>query len=179
MSLVLVFFSLVFSVLTCESQTFMSKTTFIGFYSKTPFEDIVAENQQVYAIVDTSKKQMAFSLLLKGFEFRKELMQTHFNENYVESDKYPKANFVGTFQGDLASRDTGNIEVRGNLTLHGVTKNLTIRATMKIINGRLSGETTFELLPQDFNISIPSLVKDKIAPQITVRVKMLAEAIKP
>jgi len=72
------------------SQFYTTRTGFIGFYSKTPLEDIKAENNQVYAVIDAGKKNIAFSLLVKGFVFAKELMQVHFNENYVESDKYPR-----------------------------------------------------------------------------------------
>src|ERR1035437_9020587 len=82
-------------------QLYITKTGFIGFYSKTSFEDIKAENNQVYAVIDAGKKNIAFSLLVKGFLFPKELMQEHFNENYAETDKYPKANFVGIFSGEL------------------------------------------------------------------------------
>ena len=77
-------------------QNYMTKTGFIGFYSKTPLEDIRGENNQVYAVLDPASHHMAFAALLKGFIFPKELMQTHFNENYVESDKFPKATFSGT-----------------------------------------------------------------------------------
>src|ERR1700754_5136470 len=83
------------------SQLYATRTGFIGFYSKTPLEDIKAENNQVYAVIDAGKKNMAFTLLVKGFVFPKELMQEHFNENYVESDKYPKSNFSGAYTGDV------------------------------------------------------------------------------
>src|SRR3982074_347141 len=82
-------------------QLYFTRTGFIGFYSMTPLEDIKAENNQVYTLVDIEKRNLAFSLLLKGFIFPKELMQEHFNENYVESDKYPKAIFTGTFTGNV------------------------------------------------------------------------------
>jgi polyisoprenoid-binding protein YceI len=154
----------------------MSKTAFIGFYSKTALEDIVAENQQAYAVVDLNKKQLAFAVLLKGFEFKKELMQTHFNENYVESDKYPKASFTGSFTSDVNKNgDASNVQVTGNMTLHGVTKSITIPATMQIVNGKLTAHATFTLKPEDFNISIPSLVRDKIASEIKVEVKLNAD----
>ncbi|HSZ84503.1 MAG TPA: YceI family protein [Puia sp.] len=154
----------------------MSKTAFIGFYSKTALEDIIAENQQAFAAVDLNKKQLAFAVLLKGFEFKKELMQTHFNENYVESDKYPKANFTGSFNADVNKNgDITNVQVTGNMSLHGVTKNITVPATMQIVNGKLTAHATFTLNPEDFNISIPSLVRDKIAPQIRVEVKLNAD----
>ncbi|HEY4875437.1 MAG TPA: YceI family protein [Puia sp.] len=157
----------------------MSKTAFIGFYSKTPLEDIIAENQQAYAVIDITKKQLAFAVLLKSFEFKKELMQTHFNENYVESDKYPKANFTGSFSADVNKNgETTNIQITGNITLHGVTKSITTPATMQIVNGKLTAHATFTLKPEDFNISIPSLVRDKIASEITAEVKLNADQIK-
>ena len=90
-----------FCVLESNSQTFITRNGYIGFFSKTPLEDIKAENQQVYAVIDAAKKNLAFTCLVKGFLFRKELMQEHFNENYIESDKYPKANFVGSYTGDV------------------------------------------------------------------------------
>src|SRR5579862_4576793 len=160
-------------------QVYMSRTAFIGFYSKTPLEDIVAENQQTYAVVDLTKKQLAFAVLLKSFEFKKELMQTHFNENYVESDKYPKASFSGSYTGEINKNgEASNVQVSGSLTLHGVKKNIDVPATLQFIDGKLSGHATFALKPEDFNISIPSLVRDKIASQMTVEVKFIADQIK-
>lgn len=160
-------------------QTYMSRTAFIGFYSKTPLEDIIAENNQAYAVVDVAKKQLAFTVLLKGFEFKKELMQTHFNENYVESDKYPKANFTGSFNNNInANGEATEIRINGNLTLHGVTKNINVPATVQITNEKLTGRATFTVKPEDFNISIPSLVREKIAAEIRVEVKLNADQFK-
>src|SRR6202012_896155 len=83
-----------------QAQVYMTRTGFVGFYSKTSVEDIKAENHQAFAAVDVTKKSVAFAVLLKGFTFPKELMQEHFNENYMESDKFPKATFNGSFPGD-------------------------------------------------------------------------------
>src|SRR5580698_224174 len=97
------------------SQQYMTRTGFIGFYSQTSLEDIKAESHQVYAVIDAGKKNIAFAVLLKGFVFTKELMQEHFNENYVESDKYPKATFSGAFTGDLSDKDgVYPVKVKGN-----------------------------------------------------------------
>src|ERR1700744_2652343 len=106
------------------SQLYSTRNGFIGFYSKTALEDIKGENNQVYAIIDAGKKNLAFQLLVKGFVFPKELMQEHFNENYVESDKYPKASFSGAYSGDVTIGKDGvyKVVVKGNLTLHNVTK---------------------------------------------------------
>ncbi|HEY4108848.1 YceI family protein [Puia sp.] len=160
--------------LTGYSQLYSTRTGFVGFYSKTALEDIKAENNQVYAIIDGGKKNIAFSLLLKGFIFTKELMQEHFNENYVESDKYPKANFTGAFTGDVPLNKDGSykVTVKGNLNLHNVTKPIEIPATIEVKNGHLIGVADFKLKPEDFNISIPSLVRDKIDKEIAVKVNI-------
>ncbi|PVD52743.1 hypothetical protein DC498_07370 [Terrimonas sp.] len=157
-----------------NAQLYITKTGFAGFYSKTPLEDIKAENNQVVAIIDTEKKQLAFSMLLKSFTFRKALMQEHFNENYVESDKYPKAVFKGSFTGDIDvyKQQVYNIQVEGIITLHGADKKITIPATLEMRNGVLSGMAKFQLVPQDFNIKIPSLVSDKIAKLIDVEIRI-------
>jgi len=171
-------------IITCyaraEAQLYMTRTGFIGFYSKTSLEDINAENNQVYAIIDAGKKNLAFSVLLKGFIFKKELMQEHFNENYVESDKYPKASFTGTYTGNvmLTSNGSYKIRVKGNLTLHNITKPIDEAAELQVSNGKLLGTAVFKLKPEDFNISIPSLVRDKINSEITVHVKIDCNAAK-
>ncbi len=160
---------------TPKAQQFTSRNGYIGFFSSTPLEDIKAENKQVYVIVDTDKKQLAFTCLVKGFLFRKELMQQHFNENYFESDKYPKASFSGSYTGDVITNKNGTyaIQVKGDLTLHGVTKTITAPATL-VVNGQtLTGKASFQLNPADFNIAIPALVKNKIAKQIDVRVEVV------
>ena len=90
-----IFLFTIFFSLQGICQNYMTKTGFIGFYSKTSLEDIQGENNQVYAVLDPASHHMAFAVLLKGFIFPKELMQVHFNENYVESDKFPKATFSG------------------------------------------------------------------------------------
>ncbi|HEV2480845.1 MAG TPA: YceI family protein, partial [Puia sp.] len=157
---------------TAYSQLYSTRAGFIGFYSKTAFEDIKAENNQVYAIIDAGKQNLAFQLLLKGFVFTKELMQEHFNENYVESDKYPKAAFSGAYTGNVQPGKDGvyQVTVKGNLSLHNVTKPIEVPATIEVKNGHLLGKTEFKVKPEDFNISIPSVVRDKIDREITVRV---------
>ncbi len=159
---------------TAYSQLYSTRSGFIGFYSKTPLEDIRGENNQVYAIVDAGKKNLAFAALLKGFIFPKELMQEHFNENYAESDKYPKASFSGTYTGDVVLDKDGvyTVLVRGNLTLHNVTRPVETPATLEVKGGHLLGHTEFKVKPEDFNISIPSVVRDKIDKEITVKVNI-------
>jgi polyisoprenoid-binding protein YceI len=157
-----------------KSQVFTTRTGFIGFYSKTPLEDIKAENNQVYAAIDAMKKNIAFTLLMKGFIFTKELMQEHFNENYVESDKYPKATFSGACSGDMdLSKDgTYQVVIKGELNLHGITKPIETTAQLDVKKDHIKGSSVFKIKPEDYNISIPGIVRDKIANEIDVKVQI-------
>jgi polyisoprenoid-binding protein YceI len=155
-------------------QLYSTRSGFVGFYSKTALEDIKAENNQVYAIIDPAKQNLAFQLLCKGFVFPKELMQEHFNENYVESDKYPKATFSGTYTGDVQVNKDGvyKVTVKGNLTLHNATKAIETPATIEVKSGHLLAQAEFKVKPEDFNINIPSLVRDKIDKEMSVKVNV-------
>lgn len=156
------------------SQLYMTRTGFVGFYSKTPLEDIKAENNQGYAVIDAAKKNLAFSVLIKGFTFPKQLMQEHFNENYMESDKYPKATFSGTIGGDpnLSKDGVYKVTVKGSLSMHNVTKPVEIPATLEVKGGRIVGVSEFHVKPEDYNVSIPSIVRDKIEKDMKVNVKI-------
>lgn len=163
-------------LLTCAcksySQTFITRNGYIGFFSKTPLEDIQAENRQVYAVIDAAKKNLAFTCLVKGFLFQKELMQQHFNENYIESDQYPKATFTGAYTGNVNTAKDGTypVQIKGQLTLHGVTQTTDVPGSIEVKGNKLVGTSNFKLIPGDFNIKIPGLVREKIAKQIDVRV---------
>jgi polyisoprenoid-binding protein YceI len=165
---------LLLNVLALQAQVYATRNGFIGFYSKTPLEDIKAENKQVYAGIDVGQKKLAFNLLVNGFSFTKKLMQDHFNENYIESDKYPNARFSGTYTGDVDVTKNGvyKVQVQGQLTLHGVTKPLNLPAEIEVIDGKLIGKSDFKLTPADFKIAIPALVREKIAEQIDVHVSI-------
>jgi len=151
--------------LNASCQPYMTKTGFVGFYSKTAFEDIEAENNQVYAVLDPATHHIAFALLMKGFIFPRELMQEHFNENYVESDKFPRASFSGICVGDMDLKKEGTYQVviKGDLTLHGIIKPMETAALIEVKNDRVTGSAVFKLNPEDFHISIPSIVREKIA----------------
>jgi polyisoprenoid-binding protein YceI len=164
----------VFGHSAAYSQLYLTRTGFVGFYSKTSLEDIKAENNQVYAVIDAGKKNIAFSMLLKGFIFAKELMQEHFNENYVESDKYPKASFTGVYEGDVILNKDGAypVKIKGSLTLHNVTRQIEEPGTLEVKGGKLVGKSDFKLRPEDFNMTIPSVVRDKIEKEVTVHIQV-------
>jgi hypothetical protein len=171
---------LFFISLHSQGQTYLTRNGFIGFYSKTPLEDIRAENRQAYGIIDVAKKNIAFTLLVKGFTFQKQLMQTHFNENYAESDRYPKASFSGTYAGDVDVTKNGTypVQVKGQLAFHGVTRTIEVPATIEVQDGVLLGKSEFKLKPVDFDIEIPSIVREKIAQQMDVKVDIKCNKLK-
>jgi hypothetical protein len=158
------------STLFATGQQLVTRNGYIGFFSKTPLEDIRAESSQASAALDPAKQTLAFAVLMKGFLFRKELMQEHFIENYIESDKYPKATFSGTYSPavDVTKSGTYPVQVKGQMTMHGVTKEINVPATLQVVQGKLTGKSDFALKPQDFAIQIPALVREKIAEQISV-----------
>ncbi|MEP6596584.1 MAG: YceI family protein [Ginsengibacter sp.] len=157
-----------------SAQLYMTRTGYVSFFSHASMEDIKAENKQLYAVINVEKKELAFVVLMKGFQFRKELMQTHFNSNYIESDTYPKANFTGTYSGDvdMKSGTVSNLQVNGVLTLHGVSKQIEVPATLQFLNGVLVGNTVFKARPEDYNIKIPLLVRNNIGKEVEVTIKV-------
>lgn len=162
-----------------QAQTYITRNGQIGFYSKTSLEDIKAENKQVFAAIDLSKKTVAFSLLMRGFLFDKQLMQDHFNENYAESEKYPKATFNGSFTGNIENKPGRYpVQVTGQLTLHGVTQPVSMPAVLEVKEGKLTGNASFSITPADYKIIIPAVVKDKIAKQIAVQVAIACTPLK-
>lgn len=157
--------------LPMQAQIFMTRNGNVSFFSKAPLEDIKAENNQAFAAVDLTKKSVAFTLLQRNFLFPKQLMQEHYNENYVESEKFPKAQFSGTFTGDVPDKPgTYKVQVSGQLTLHGVTQQINVPGELEVQEGKLTAKSAFAVKPSDYNIKIPSLVKDKIASQINIKI---------
>ena len=155
---------------------YFTKTGLVSFFSSSPIEDIEARNQQVAAVLDLGSGQLAFSLPVKGFVFKRTLMQEHFNENYLESDKFPRATFAGRFvefeAGQLATAGPHPAQVEGDLTLHGVTHRIRVPATVELRGGQLLAQATFPVASADYNIEIPLLVRGNIAKIISVHVDL-------
>jgi polyisoprenoid-binding protein YceI len=161
---------------------FYTKTGKISFYSKAPLEEIEGKNKTVTAVLDSKSGAMQFAVQMKGFEFQKQLMQQHFNENYVESDKYPNAEFKGSITNNKEinySKDgTYTAKVKGKLTIHGVTKDVESTGTLKINGGKIDATSTFNVLTSDYNIKIPAIVKDKVSNTIKITVDCDLEPLK-
>ncbi|HTN18686.1 MAG TPA: YceI family protein [Chitinophagaceae bacterium] len=154
-----------------SAQKFMTRSGKISFFSTTPIENIEAFNNEVAAAVNTASGDVVFQVPIKSFKFEKQLMQEHFNESYMESDKFPKAEFKGKMNPAAFTKDgTYKTTVNGKLTIHGVTKDVQIPGTVIVKGGELTLNTKFNVAIADYNIQIPSVAKGKVANQIEVTV---------
>ena len=167
---------LILSVFTLKAQKFITKNGYIEFYGETPFETIKAGNNQVASILDTQSGEIVFQALIKSFHFERALMEEHFNENYVESDKYPKSVFKGKITDiskvDFKKNGIYNVQVSGDLTIHNITKSVSEPGTIEISDAGINAKSKFKIKPEDYNIEIPSVVRDKIAKEMEVTVDM-------
>lgn len=168
-----IFVTLLFLATSClYAQKYSTKTGVVKFEASVPsFEEVAGENKTVSAALDTGTGDIAVLALMKGFRFKVALMEEHFNENYVESDKYPKATFKGKVEGlDLAKVTAagGNYTISGDLTLHGKTKKITDTAKISKSGDKIVVSGAFEVKPGDFDIEIPSVVSKKVADKISI-----------
>ena len=154
--------------LTAAQSKYITKTGQLNFEASVPsFEEVAAKNSSTTAILNSETGEFAALALVKGFRFKNALMEEHFNENYAESNLYPKATFKGKIS-DFNSSD-GNYKMTGDLTFHGVTKtleNLTVDISSSGEKIIISGG--FVTDPSDYNIEIPKIVRNKIAESVTV-----------
>jgi hypothetical protein len=156
------------------SQEYKVSSGSIGFRSDAPLELIKAESNELKGLISPEKKQFAFIIAIKTFKgFNSPLQQEHFNENYLETNKYPSASFEGKIIEDIDFSKDGVYEVRskGNLTVHGVTQERIIKSSVTVKSKNISLKSTFTVLLGDHNIPIPKVVHEKLASEIKVEVK--------
>jgi hypothetical protein len=150
------------------AQKYMANNGEISFFSEAPLEDIKAINNKVSAVYDFDTKQLVFQLKIKDFIFPKALMQEHFNENYLESDLYPKS----TFSGEVISQRLGNTIVEGALKIHGKTNKIKVEGTLKQEKKAINISAKFIVKLEDYDIEIPTIVMYKIAEEIEIKVNI-------
>ena len=164
-------------IVVCASTTlfaqkkYTAEKTFVSFFSDALVEDITAENTKSSAIFNSETGDIAFSIPMKEFKFAKSLMQQHFNEKYVESEKFPKSTFQGKIIG-FKSDGTGaqQVKAQGKLTIHGVTKDIDIPGTIEAQGNKLVMKSKFMVKVADYDITIPQLVFQNIAEEVEVTV---------
>jgi polyisoprenoid-binding protein YceI len=161
------------------AQKYMTRTGRITFFSSTPMENIEAFNNEVSAVADATSGELVFQAPIKSFKFEKALMQEHFNENYMESDKYPKADFKGRIAdiGKVNFTKDGayNVTANGKLTMHGVTRDISVPGTITVKGGNATINSKFNVRTADYGIRIPALVEGKIAKEIAVTVNTILQ----
>jgi len=179
---ILVIALLTIATISQAQDRYFTKSGKIEFFSKAPMEDIGATNKTATAVLDIKTGALQFAVQMKGFEFEKALMQEHFNENYVESDKYPKAEFKGTITNNseinYAKAGTYTAKVKGKMTLHGVTKDVETTGTIKVGSGNLEAHSIFNIKLSDYKIKVPNVVKDKLSNNIKITVNTTLEPLK-
>lgn len=152
----------------------ISKSAVIVFEASVPsFEEVKATNNNVTLVLNTKTGEIASLALMKGFRFKVALMEEHFNENYMESDRYPKALFKGKIEGfdvnSLTSKSKDFI-INGKLELHGKTAVIKAPAKISQSNLGINLQSNFSVNASDFDISIPAVVKNKVANKINIQV---------
>ncbi len=159
-----------------NAQKHFTREGKISFYSDAPLEKIEAHNSKATSVLDTETGRMEFAVLIKAFQFEKALMQEHFNENYMESDKYPKAVFKGEVvnmnEVDLKKDGTYPVKVKGDLTIHGETQPVEAEGTINVSDGSYSASSSFVVEVADYKIEIPSVVRDNIAKEVKIDVNI-------
>ncbi len=157
-----------------SAQKYFTKSAHVAFYSDTPIEKIEAHNTTSNCVFDLATGRIEFSTLIKGFQFEKALMQEHFNENYMESNAFPKATFKGQIENYRKIDPTKNgkhvVLVSGDMNMHGVSKKVSAQAVIEVKDGTIQSSSTFQIAVADYKVAIPSLVKDQIAKSIKVTV---------
>ncbi|MBY0537089.1 MAG: YceI family protein [Chitinophagaceae bacterium] len=175
--------ALLFITSSAQAQDkFFTKTGKIYFDCTGGIEKIEATNKSTTCVLDSKAGLIQFSVLLKGFEFEKALMEEHFNENYVESDKFPKATFAGTITNNseinYAKDGVYTAKVKGKLTMHGETKDVEAIGKVTVKKGVVVAAADFNILLSDFKVAIPSVVKDKINNKVTITVDCQLDPLK-
>ena len=165
-----------------QAQRYLTKNGKITFSSDTPFEKIEGKNNQVNAALDIASGDIVFKVLMKSFEFDRALLQEHFNENYVESDKFPNALFKGKVNNlksiPFTKEGSYEAELEGDLTIHGVFKHIKVKGTFENKDNKITGKSKFQIKVEDYGIKVPKAVTEKIANSIEIQVLVALSPLK-
>ena len=177
----LAIFFLIFNS-TYSQDKYFTKKGHIWFFSHTAMEDIEAHNNEAAVVFDIKTGDISSQLLMKSFKFQKALMEEHFNENYIESAKFPKGEFKGKITNlkeiDFSKNGTYKATAEGTITVHGISKSYSITGNIEVNNGKIAIKAKFTIAPQDFSIAIPDLVKNNIAKTIEIYIDVTLEIYK-
>lgn len=155
---------------------YMTKSGSMSFEASQPsFEPIEATHSAVSALLNADTGELAVLALVRGFRFPLALMEEHFNENYIESHQYPKTSFKGSilnFDSNALSNQPRTVQLTGVLSMHGVTKHISVSATITKSDEQITLTSSFSVKTSDFGIKIPSLVRKQIDENVQVEVSL-------
>lgn len=151
-----------------SAQQYLTREARLSFDAGSPLEDIEAFTESGSAVFDASSGKIGVQVLMTSFQFKRALMQEHFNENYVESEKFPKASFKGTYSEG---------KVTGELSIHGVTKEISVPATLREDNENFVLTTAFDIILAEYNVEIPIAVADKISKAASIQVQATLKSV--
>ena len=162
------------------AQIYMAKTCDITFFSASPLENIEAVNKACKPIINTATGDVQMKIVITAFQFEKPLMQEHFNENYMESEKFPNAIFKGKINEPVDWTKDGEykVTVTGKLNIHGVEKDRTIDGVVKVSGGTAMINSKFVIHIADHGIKVPSLYIQNIAEDVAVNLTASMEPYK-
>jgi polyisoprenoid-binding protein YceI len=172
--LTIIFLSASIGIFAQNNSKLNSDKVSVSFFSSAPIEDIAAKNGQGSAVINLQDSAIAVLLKINQFAFDKKLMQDHFNETYMESDKFPTAKYSGRIKQkiDLNAKSKFPLTTQGKLTIHGVTKNVTINGNGEIVNGKLVITSKFLVRLEDYDVKIPTLLIKNIAEEVEVTLEL-------
>lgn len=157
-------------------EKLVTKNGHVWFYSRAPLEDIEAHSRQAAAVINTQKGTIAVAIPIMSFEFKKTLMQEHFNENYMESAKYPTAKFTGAVNNlseiDLKKNGIYKTTVEGDLTIRNVTRQIKADGTVEVKDGKFNVKSKFNIDLKDYNITVEKRLANNIAPTIEINIDL-------
>ncbi len=167
---VLLMIAVCFCLEKSQGQIYVADSCRVTFFTAAAVEDITAVNTSSKPIMSTSSGAIQISITNEGFIFNKTLMQEHFNEDYMESDKYPHSVFKGKVNEkiDYTQEGENTVTVTGTLDMHGVKKNITIPGTITIKNGMIFLKANFTAKLVDYNIKVPSVLGNNVAEQVAI-----------
>jgi polyisoprenoid-binding protein YceI len=163
---------------TAWAQKFAAESSYVLFYSHAAIEDIKAENKKSSSMFNTSTGDVVFAIPNQDFQFQKSLMQEHFNEKYMETEKYPRATFQGKISGfDEKATGTQNATAKGKMTIHGVTRDVEIPGTMEMVDNKITLKSKFIIVLVDYKVQRPQLLWKNIAEQVEVTIEFTYKPI--
>lgn len=166
--------------LSCQIYTAKQGATNITFFSEAPLENIEATSKVATIVLQSTSSDLQVRLALQSFKFKNALMEEHFNENYMESDKYPNCTFRGKINEkiDYSREGENKVTVTGKMELHGVTRDVTINGTLTKVGNELHLAAKFPMRVADYNIEVPSMYVKNIAEVVEVSFNSVLEPYK-